>query len=201
MVSKYSRVLSDIGLTEFEILSDWTKYCQTELFFIKHKMLAKHDRGMDGRTDRRWTKWSLLKWHTITTMTYYFWSGSILFDKVVCHATQRVHVWCHLTIFKCQWRLAWFLNVLEWPLCVVCSVFILLCFEFVPPPNLLFFYVCFCFAKATAIFLQIMSYRARYIFWGGGRKFLSVIWSCRLAFFVGHFEKNVRLSNKFRQHW
>ena len=32
---KYSRVLSDIGLTEFEILSDRTKFCQTELFFHK----------------------------------------------------------------------------------------------------------------------------------------------------------------------
>ena len=33
VLSKYSRVLSDIGLTEFEILSDRTKFCQTELFF------------------------------------------------------------------------------------------------------------------------------------------------------------------------
>ena len=35
VLSKYSRVLSDIGLTEFEILSDRTKFCQTELFFHK----------------------------------------------------------------------------------------------------------------------------------------------------------------------
>ena len=92
VLSKYSGVLSDIGLTDFEILSDRTKFCQTELFFHKaynfgHIMIvglnicmffvqrqmdkvifnviycssvachivvpakAKHDRGMDGRTD------------------------------------------------------------------------------------------------------------------------------------------------------
>ena len=46
-------------------------------------------------------------------------SGSILFDEVVGHAAQRVHVWCHLTIFKCQPRPAWFPTVLEWPLCSI----------------------------------------------------------------------------------
>ena len=94
VLSKYSRVLSDIGLTEFEILSDRTKFCQTELFLylaynFGHMMIlglntcmycsktneqsdsskiqcyycssvtchvvvpgkAKHDGGMDGRTD------------------------------------------------------------------------------------------------------------------------------------------------------
>ena len=35
VLSKYSGVLSYIGLTDFEILSDRTKFCQTELFFHK----------------------------------------------------------------------------------------------------------------------------------------------------------------------
>ena len=35
MLSKYSGVLSDIGLTKFEILSDRTNFCRTELFFHK----------------------------------------------------------------------------------------------------------------------------------------------------------------------
>ena len=46
-------------------------------------------------------------------------SESILFDEVVGHAAQRVHVWCHLTIFKCQPRPAWLSTVLEWPLCSI----------------------------------------------------------------------------------
>ena len=32
VLSKYFRVLSDIGLTEFQILSDRTKFCRTKLF-------------------------------------------------------------------------------------------------------------------------------------------------------------------------
>ena len=32
VLSKYFRVLSDIGLTEFKILSDRTKFCRTKLF-------------------------------------------------------------------------------------------------------------------------------------------------------------------------
>ena len=32
VLSKYFRVLSDIGLTEFYILSDRTKFCRTKLF-------------------------------------------------------------------------------------------------------------------------------------------------------------------------
>ena len=67
-------------------------------------------------------------------------SWSILFDKVAGHAAQRVCVWCHLTIFKCQPR--W--NDRSAPyfaLFWVCST-----------SESAFLYVCFCFAKAADIF-------------------------------------------------
>ena len=41
VLSKYFRVLSDIGLTEFQILSDLTKFCRTKLF---KKPIVKHVR-------------------------------------------------------------------------------------------------------------------------------------------------------------
>ena len=79
-----------------------------------------------------------------------------------------------------------FQTVLEWPLCAVCSVF---CFVL----SLFHLRICFSlrlflFCQGRLHFLQVTSYRARYIFFLVG-KFLSDIWSGRLAFFVGHFEK------------
>ena len=58
---------------------------------------------------------------------------------------------------------------------------ILLCFEFVPPPNLVFFTLVFVLPRPPPFFAgPIICFV---------RKFLSDIWSGRLAFFVGHFEK------------
>ena len=86
-------------------------------------------------------------------------SGSILFDEVVGHAAQWVHVWCHLTIFKCQPRPAWFQpswNDRSAPyfyLFWVCST-----------SESAFLYVCFCFAKAAAIFCELPS-SIYFFFW------------------------------------
>ena len=110
------------------------------------------------------------------------WSWSILFDEVVGHAAQRVHVWCHLTIFKCRPRPAWFPIVLEWPLCSI-FCFVLSLFHL----RICFSLRLFLFCQGRRHFLQDTSYRARFFFLVG--KFLSDIWSGRQAFFVGHYEK------------
>ena len=63
----------------------------------------------------------------------------------------------------------------------LCSLLrILLCFEFVPPPNLLFFMFAFVLPRQPPFFAgyELPS-----------SIFLSDIWSVTLAFFVGHFEK------------
>ena len=116
-------------------------------------------------------------------------SGSILFDKVVGHAAQRVHVWCHLTIFKCRPWPAWFPTVLEWPLCSI-FCFVLSLFHL----RICFSLRLFLFCQGRRHFLRDTSYRAQYFFFGQ-------------KIFVGHLVrqtgvfcrtlwKNVRLSNK-----
>ena len=64
---------------------------------------------------------------------------------------------------------------------------ILLCYEFVPPPNLLFFTLVFVLPRPPPFFAG--SELPSSIIFFLVRKFLSDIWSGRLAFFVGHFEK------------
>ena len=86
-------------------------------------------------------------------------SWSILFDEVVGHAAQQVRIWCHLTIFKCQPRPAWFPTVLEWPLCSI-FCFILSLFHL----RICFSLRLFLFCQGRRHFLQDTSYRARYFF-------------------------------------
>ena len=64
---------------------------------------------------------------------------------------------------------------------------ILLCFEVVPPPNLLFFTFVFVLPRPSPFFCGLRVSELDIFFSVG--KFLSDIWSGTLAFFVGHFEK------------
>ena len=67
---------------------------------------------------------------------------------------------------------------------------ILLCFEFVPPPNLLFFTFVFVLPRPPPFFCGVYELPSSiFFFWVG--KFLSDIWSVRITFFVGHFEKKM----------
>ena len=61
------------------------------------------------------------------------------------------------------------------------------CFEFVPLPNLLFFTLVFVLPRPPPFFAGSRVTELDNFFLVG--KFLSDIWSGRLAFFVGHFEK------------
>ena len=64
---------------------------------------------------------------------------------------------------------------------------ILLCFEFVPPSNLLFFTYVFVLPRPPPFFAGYELPSSIFFFLVG--KFLSDIWSGRLAFFVRHYEK------------
>ena len=121
-------------------------------------------------------------------------SWSILFDEVVGHAAQLVGVWCHLTIFKCQPRPAWFPNVLEWPLC---SIF---CFVL----SLFHLWICFSlrlflFCQGRRHFLRDTSYGARFFFFG--RKIFVGHLVRQTGIFCRTLWKNVRLSDKSDEFW
>ena len=71
----------------------------------------------------------------------------------------------------------------------LCSLLrILLCFEFVPPPNLLFFTFVFVFAKAAAIFRGLRVSELDIFFFFGRKIFVGHLVR-HTGVFVGHFEK------------
>ena len=125
------------------------------------------------------------------------WSWSILFDEVVGHAAQRVRIWYHLTIFKCQPQPAWFPTVLEWPLCSI-FCFVLSLFHLRICFSLRFFFV---LPRPPPFFARYELPSSIFFF---GRKIFVGHLVRQTGVFCRTLGKNVRLSDKsdeFRQHW
>ena len=107
---------------------------------------------------------------------------SILFDEVIGHTAQRVHVCCHLIDHLQMPAMAGLISNRVGTTALYGLLRILLCFEFVPPPNLLFFALVFVLPRPPPFFAG--SELPSSIFFFLIEKFLSDIWSGRLAFFA-----------------
>ena len=87
------------------------------------------------------------------------WSWSILFDEVVGHAAQRVRVWCPFDHLQMP------AGLISNRVGMTALLHILLCFEFVPPPNLLFFTFVFVLPRPPPFFARYELPSSIFFFW------------------------------------
>ena len=157
---------------------------------------AKHDRGMDGRTDDGRKILTLVThnnnniWHNIfdldrLCLTKYGSSCQAVYPRSGSRTVTQLSKCMSDVIqmpatagpeFQPCWNGHFVRFASYFALFWACSTSVSA-----------FLYVCFCFATAAAIFCGLRVTELDIFFSVG--KFLSDIWSGTLAFFVGHFEK------------